>query len=130
MKKAIFVVGGFIAETLLSLAPGGSVWAQDPVKIAPEIYKVRLENDKVRVLDIHAKQGGKSPTHSHPAHIVVALSPCKVRFTLPDGKTNETEMKSGDVVWSDATTHSADNVGSSDCHVLDIELKEPVGKRE
>ena len=123
MKKVIFV-GGFVA---VCLATGSSVWAQDPVKVAPDIYKVRLENDQVRVLDIHMKPGGKSPTHSHPAHVVVALSPCKGRFTLPGGQTTEVEMKLGEVAWSGPVTHSVQNVGSA-CHVLNIELKGPASK--
>jgi hypothetical protein len=71
VKKVIFV-GGFVA---VCLATGSFVWGQDPVKVAPDIYKVRLENDQVRVLDIHRKPEAKSPTHSHPAYVVVALSP-------------------------------------------------------
>ncbi len=124
MKNVIFV-GGFVA---VCLATGSSVWAQDPVKVAPDIYKVRLENDQVRVLDIHLKPGAKSPTHSHPAHVLVGLSPCKVNFTLPGGKTTVAEIKLGEVAWSDPVTHSAVNVGSSECHVLNIELKGPTSK--
>lgn len=123
MKHVSLLLSGFVAAAL-----SWSALAQDPVKVAPETYKVRLENDKVRVLEIDVKPGAKIPTHSHPAHLVVALSPCKVKFTLPDGKTNVAEMKTDDVIWSDPTTHSADNVGASDCHVLNIELKEP-GKK-
>ncbi len=124
VKKVIFV-GGFVA---VCLAAGSFVWAQDPVKVAPDIYKVRLENDQVRVLDIHLKPGAKSPTHSHPAYVLVALSPCKVKFTLPGGKTTEAEIKLGEVAGSDPVTHSAVNVGSSECHVLNIELKGPTSK--
>jgi quercetin dioxygenase-like cupin family protein len=129
MKKANLLVGAFIAGVLLSLAPGGSVWPQDPVKVAPEVYKVPLENEKVRVLEIHLKKGGKSAMHSHPAFVIVALSPCQARFTMPDGKTKETMMKPGQVVWSEATTHSVENIGSSECHVLNIELKGPAGSK-
>jgi beta-alanine degradation protein BauB len=127
MKKAILVVGGFVA---VCLGIESSAWAQDPVNVAPEIYSVQLENDRVRVLDIHLKRGGKSPTHSHPAYVGVALSPCKVRFTLPDGKKEEAKVKFGDVFWSGPITHSAENVGSRECHVLNIELKETAKRAE
>lgn len=113
------LLGAFIAITIANV-----VRAQDPLKIAPEIYKVALENERVRVLDVHLKAGGKSPKHSHPAYVAVAFTPCKVRFTLPDGKTREADMKPGDVVWSDPETHSVDNIGTGECHVLNIELKE------
>ena len=35
--------------------------AQDPVKVAPNNFKVLLENDQVRVLDFHNKGGEKIP---------------------------------------------------------------------
>jgi quercetin dioxygenase-like cupin family protein len=121
MNKAVFAAGGFVA---VCLGTGSPVWAQDPVKVAPEIYKVRLQNEQIRVLDIHIEPGGKSPTHSHPAHVIVAFSPCKIKFGLPNGKAVEAEMKAQQVVWSGPVTHSSENVGSSECHALNIELKE------
>ncbi|HEX2170445.1 MAG TPA: hypothetical protein VHF65_09110, partial [Nitrososphaera sp.] len=38
----------------------------DAVKVAPDSYKVVLENDAVRVLEVRIKQGTKSEMHSHP----------------------------------------------------------------
>ena len=101
----------------------------DPVKVAPKIYKVLLENDRVRVLKVRLKPGKKSPMHSHPAYVIYALSTCKVRFTLPDGKTKEVKMKAGETAWSDAESHVVDNIGSTEVHVLNIELKELDKKR-
>jgi beta-alanine degradation protein BauB len=120
MNKAVFTAGGFVA---VCLGTGSPVGAQDPVKAAPEI-KVRLQNEQIRVLDIRVEPGGKLPTHSHPAHVLVAFNPCKIKFGLPNGKTVEAEMKAQEVVWSGPVTHSVENVGSSECHVLNIELKE------
>jgi hypothetical protein len=68
---------------------------QDPVKVAPRICKVLLENDQVRVLEIRIKPGGKLPMHSHPAYIVYALRTHKIRLTFPDGKTKEVKVKAG-----------------------------------
>jgi quercetin dioxygenase-like cupin family protein len=96
---------------------------QDPVKVAPKTYKVLLENDRVRVLEVRLKPGRGSPLHSHPAYIIYALSTCKVRLTLPNGKTKEVRMRSGEATWSDAESHAVDNIGSTEVHVLNIELK-------
>jgi len=52
---------------------------QDPVEVAPNIYKVPLENDRVRVLDIHMQLGDKSPQHSHPAHVLYMVTGGKVK---------------------------------------------------
>jgi quercetin dioxygenase-like cupin family protein len=95
----------------------------DPAIIAPKIYKVLLENDQVRILEVRLKPGKKSPMHSHPAYIIYALSTCKVRFTLPDGKTKEVKMEAGEAAWSDAESHAVDNIGRTEVHVLNIELK-------
>jgi hypothetical protein len=52
------------------------------------------------------------------------LSTHKVRFTLSDGKTKEVKMRSGEATWSDAVSHAVDNLGTTEAHVLNIELKE------
>ena len=51
-----------------------------------------LENAAVRVLRITYGAGEKSAMHQHPDSIVVPLTASKVKFTLPDGKTQDSEM--------------------------------------
>ncbi len=97
---------------------------QDPLKVAPGIYKLVFENDRVRVLDINIKPGGKVAMHSHPAYVAMALDKkCKAKFTLPDGKEEQAEFKAGDTIWREAESHSVQNIGRTGCHVLHIELK-------
>ena len=96
--------------------------AQDPAKVSPETHKVILENDRVRVLEVRVKAGEKVPTHSHPANVVYFLNDAKERFTCPDGKTTDREDKAGVAMWSEAVTHSAENVGTTETHVIQIEL--------
>jgi quercetin dioxygenase-like cupin family protein len=128
MLKGGTVMRDVVAQCVLSLgllvawvAPAA---AQDPVKVAPETYKVSLENASVRVLDVHVKAGEKVPMHQHPAYLVVAFNECKVRFTAPDGKAVEAEIKAGDVMWRAAEHHSVENLGG-ECHVLNVEMKHP-----
>ena len=40
--------------------------AQDPVKVAGDVYKVIVENDSVRALDVKIAAGAKTAMHSHP----------------------------------------------------------------
>jgi hypothetical protein len=42
----------------------------DPVKVAPKMYKVLLENHRVRVLEARVKPGVTAPMHSHPGSVV------------------------------------------------------------
>lgn len=109
--------------SILSLIFAATALAQDPVKVAPGNYKATTDNASVRVLDVHLKPGEKVPMHSHPGYVAVALTPCKVRFTNLAGKTQDVEFKPGDAAWRDAETHAAQNIGESECHVLNIELK-------
>jgi quercetin dioxygenase-like cupin family protein len=94
-------------------------------KVDTEVYTVLLENDQVRVLECRFKPGWKSPMHSHPNAIVYPFKNSKLKFTLSDGKTIEKEFKAGQVVWIEAVTHSAENVGNTASHALILELKEP-----
>ncbi|MFO0985114.1 MAG: hypothetical protein U1E76_25875, partial [Planctomycetota bacterium] len=92
----------------------------DPVKVASESYKVLLDNDRVRVLDIRLQKGGKVPLHSHPGYLVYALNAAKVRFTGADGKPAEIETKAGQSLWRDAEAHAVENLGG-EVHVLNFE---------
>src|SRR5437899_6207120 len=97
--------------------------AQDPVKLAPDKYKVIFNNDKVRVLDVRLKPGDKSPMHSHPNYIVYPFNNSTVKFTSKDGKTAEVKSKAGQCMWRNAESHAVENTGKTEVHVLNIELK-------
>jgi quercetin dioxygenase-like cupin family protein len=117
-------MAGVIGTTELKGKRKGGFSAPDPIVAAPESYKVTFENDLIRVLDITLKKGKRSAMHSHPNYLGYVVTSCKVRFTYPDGKTEEMALKAGDTVWREAETHQVDNVGDTDCHVLNIELKQ------
>lgn len=102
--------------------PLTKVRAQDMVKVAPKNCKVLLDNDHVRVIRVMAKPGEKLEMHSHPANIVYALTSGKAKFTSADGKSEELNLKAGQAVWSDAVTHSTENVRTTESRVLVIEL--------
>ena len=99
--------------------------AQDPVKASPQYYKVLLESDQVRVLEYHLKAGEKEPMHSHSAGVVYVLSGAKLKFSYPDGRTEERGATTGETIWRDPTTHAVENVGDSEAHATPIDLKTP-----
>ncbi len=102
--------------------------AQDPLQVAPQYYKVLLDNDEMRVLEVRIKPGEKEPTHSHPPGLVYGLSDAKLKSTSADGKSEEIVMKKGEARWREATTHAVENIGSTDIHVLVVELKKRTEK--
>ena len=97
--------------------------AQDPVKVDPKHYKVVLNNKQIRIMDVRIGAGEKVPMHSHPNHVVYSLIGGKTKFTSSDGKTQTVTGKSGEAIWHNAETHAVENVGKTETHVLDIELK-------
>jgi beta-alanine degradation protein BauB len=97
--------------------------AADPVHTDGDKYKVRFENDRVRVLEYSDKPGERTHEHRHPAFVLYAVAPFKRKLVLPDGKELVREFKAGDVMWSDAQTHIGMNIGETPTRVIMIEMK-------
>ena len=97
--------------------------AQDPAAVNAKTIQVKLDNDRVRVLEATLQPGDKEQMHSHPAYVVYVVAGGKVRNHLADGKTSETEFKTGDVVYRDPLTHWAENIGTTTVRFILVELK-------
>lgn len=96
----------------------------DVLKAAPDAYKLLFENDKVRVMEINLKPGQKAPMHDHPDnHVVYVVKDARFRLSFPDGKSQNIDLKSGNVVWMDAGQHETENIGLTDGLNLVIEVK-------
>ncbi|HJW14185.1 MAG TPA: cytoplasmic protein [Thermoanaerobaculia bacterium] len=113
-----------------ALALAAAAAAQDPSKVAPQAFTEKLNNAQVQVFEYHSKPGDKEPMHSHRANVVYVIQGGKERFTLPDGKTEEKEFKSGDVIWREASTHAVENIGTTEMRSLIVELKSGAPKME
>jgi quercetin dioxygenase-like cupin family protein len=101
----------------------GIAAAQDAVKVAPTNYSVVFENASVRVLKISYTPGAKSAMHQHPDAIVIPLASSKVRFTLPDGKTQDSDLANETAMYMPAATHSPTNVGTGPVDALLVEFR-------
>jgi len=114
--KTLLIAASF---ALLALAAS----AQDVAKVNPKTTTVKLDNDRVRVIEAVLHPGDKERMHSHPASIVYVLSGGVVRSHRADGKTRETTYKDGEVVYREPLTHWAENIGKTTIHLLLVELK-------
>jgi quercetin dioxygenase-like cupin family protein len=130
LKNAHCLLINGLLIAFLSLVAAMPAQAQDVVKVSPETHSVLLENAQVRVLDVHVKPGEKVAMHSHPAGILYYLSDAKLKITSPDGKTAERIVKAGTAIWSEAVTHAAENIGATELHEVQTELKETPNKSE
>src|ERR1700719_4298493 len=102
---SVVVLGG------AGMLAGAAASAQDPLKVDAKHYKVEFENDRVRVLRITYGPHEKSVMHHHPANVAVFLTDGQTRFTMPDGKTQDTLVKAGSVRWSKTGEHLPENLG-------------------
>jgi quercetin dioxygenase-like cupin family protein len=119
---ALGLVPGAAAMTVLVAVAADSP-NLDPVKISPQDYTVRLENDRVRVLEWRLKAGGKEPMHSHPDGVLIVLADSTLKSTAPGGTSTTRATVNGDVKWAPAVSHSIENVGTTEAHALLVELK-------
>jgi quercetin dioxygenase-like cupin family protein len=115
---------GFVTVLLLSLltlAAGAS--AQDPVAVAPALYKVEVDNPWVRVLRTTRGPRQKSPMHTHPATVVVCLTDSHQRVTTANGMVREVSHKAGDVVYNEPVTHAEESLSDQPLEAVVVELK-------
>lgn len=122
MTRRLRHAAGLFVVPLLLFCPT-LVSAQDPVEAAPQLHKVLVDNDKVRVYEVTLKPGDKIPMHSHPVHVVYFITGGKARFGLPDGKSEVRESPAGGAVWNDPVTHTSENTGGDVTRVVIVELK-------
>lgn len=99
--------------------------AQDPLDVAPEMYRLLFENERVRVMEVTFQPGQSIKPHSHPDHYVYVAEGGKLRISHPDGTSMDAALNVGDVVWIPAETHWAENIGDSVVRLIVNELKEP-----
>lgn len=123
MKK--YLQAGLVL-TVAAAVVSSIALADDAVTVAPSVYKVLVENDRVRVLDVNVKPGETVPFHSHPDYVAYIAEGGSARFFSAPGDTGvAVEMKPGVAMWHDAEVHSAKNVGKNTIRVVITELKEP-----
>jgi quercetin dioxygenase-like cupin family protein len=97
--------------------------SNDPLKLAGNIYKLNMENDRVRVFNVTFKPGDKAVMHHHPDHLVYVLKGGKIKIAS-GGKTDLLELKENQTVFLKAQHHEAENVGNTTLELLVIELKQ------
>jgi quinol monooxygenase YgiN len=113
-----------------ALALPAVAMGQDPVPLYPANYKVMIENDRVRVMDFRLRKGDREDLHAHPAHVLYVLEPFTISFRFPDGRTGVRQVTAGEVLYSEAVTHSPTNIGETDAHGILVELKTPAATAE
>ncbi len=100
----------------------------DPTLTNPSLYRVILDNDRVRVLEYIDKPGDRTTPHGHPDSVMYTLSAFRRRL-YADGQEREVELPAGEVFWLEAQQHAGENIGDTETHTIFVELKEPAPAR-
>lgn len=125
MTRILCVMTGIaigIAGTMAISRPARA-HEQDAVQLSPQFYTVKLENDRVRVLEFRFKPGDKEPLHSHIPYVVYFNSSGTIRTATPGGMPVVTSVKPGDTSYRDALSHTTENIGTTEVQALIVELK-------
>ncbi len=114
-----FLVG---ASLCFGVATASAQSVPDATVVDPDVHQVVLENEHVRVLQALARVGWKSPMHSHPPMLLVSLGTARVRFTLPDAKTQILDLRPGTIFWIDGAEHAWELL-AGEVNVIAVEVK-------
>ncbi len=123
MKNLTHLIIGVLLATFLLIFATKVAMAQDPVKVDPKHYKVEFENNQVRVLRITYGPHEKSVMHDHPDSEAIFLTDQWVKFTYPDGKSEEVHIKTGDTIWIPGGKHLPENLSDQPLELILVELK-------
>jgi quercetin dioxygenase-like cupin family protein len=108
----------------LILMLSASLYAQDPVKAASNVYKkVVLNNEKVRVLIVEFAPGEVAAWHHHPSHVIYVLTGGKIEITDKNKEPQTMDLVAGNAMYMPAVTHMAKNVGTTTIKLVVTEMK-------
>ena len=99
-----------------------AVFGQDAIQYGVKHLTVLAEDQKIRVLRYAPHKGDKTPIHSHPSVVVYVLKGGKVKYTMPDGSTKISELKTGEALIRPPVTHSDEAL--DDVEAILIEIKQ------
>jgi quercetin dioxygenase-like cupin family protein len=103
------------------LAAPSAAFAQDAMTYGVKHLSVLAEDQKTRVLRYAPHKGDKTPMHSHPATVVYVVKGGRVKYTLPDGSTSITELKTGAALQRPPVTHADEAL--DDVEAIMVEMK-------
>ena len=95
-----------------------------PEEVSPDVYKVLLDNDEVKVTEVTFKPGQGDEMHQHGVMSIYGIKGGKLQNTSPDGTVREMEVADGFVGHRNTvTTHQMKNIGDTTVKVILVEHK-------
>ena len=119
MKRWLTLVVAFLLGAGVHALTQGS---RDAVALDPTHHHVIMENPRVRVFEVLAAPGDKSPMHTHQPLVLVSFSKARLRMTTPDGKSSIFDLNPAQVLWLENVEHSWELLAGQ-VHLVAIEVK-------
>ena len=95
-----------------------------PEEVSPDVYKVLLDNEDVKVLEVTFEPGQSDNMHDHYPVTFYLLQGGKAQVTLPDGTVNEGEFPTGFTGHNtEKVRHQVKNIGETTIKILLVERK-------
>ena len=95
-----------------------------PEEVSPDVYKVLLENEEVKVTEVTFEPGQGDEMHQHGVMSIYGITGGKLQNTSPDGTVREMEVADGFVGHRNTvTTHQMKNIGDTTVKVILVEHK-------
>ena len=95
-----------------------------PEEVSPDVYKVLLDNEDVKVLEVTFEPGQSDNMHDHYPVTFYLIQGGKAQVTMPDGTVNEREIPSGFTGHQlEKVRHQVKNIGDSTIKLILVERK-------
>jgi hypothetical protein len=91
--------------------------------VAADTQKLANENAFVGVLEVRLSPGKVEPRHRHPHGLSVYFTEWDAKATPDGGQPAVSRRRAASFVWNEATVHMVENVGTTESHILRVELK-------
>jgi quercetin dioxygenase-like cupin family protein len=94
----------------------------NPLEVVADVYKFKMGNDRVRVLNPTFKPADEAVMHYHLDHVLYVFKGDMMKLTS-QRKTDVLDFKAGDTMFIKAQSHEAENAGQTTLDLLVAEIK-------
>ena len=121
MNRLYFTVAIVCAYLTLGVTASLTQTAGRTGELTPGVGNVEFENESMIVLRMHMAPHEKTPMHDiTSARLVVWLTDAHLRDIHPDGSTNETHRRAGEIDWVGVQRHAGENLSHEPLEFLAI----------
>ena len=93
---------------------------QDAMQYGVKHLTVLAEDQKVRVLRYAPHKGDKTPIHFHPSTVVYVIKGGQIKYTMPDGTTKISELKTSEALIRAPVTHSDEALDDEEAILVEM----------